>query len=508
MRQPFDVLQDAVSAVRERLSALTGQSERTILLGTVLLASALSAATCFVLTQYFSIDGLSSLVFVPSDCYPDSATKVGRHCFGDYALPASTGLHANPWQPYEVHTRSGVRVEYNNYPAGAMLPPTTFGLLGKWLGAPQFGLFGYEMVSIIAVLSPALWAARGTHSLERVVVFVACGAAAIPAWMVIDRGNSVGFVVPIALVFFLALRRRRWGLVAIMVVLAALIRPQFAVLAVALFAARQWRFGGATVAGIAISNVAAYVLWPRDFPRTIAQSVRNTLGYANGPFQVFVTNSNMSFGKGVLTVPDAIKAKETGGKIPDGFLAGPRTLIGYAVLFLVVIAVLALGRRIPAVMVGILLLATGCLFPPLSNPYYLVFVLPIAAILARDPEGPPGTGIFDQPATVGGRRRAVGICVSLAAAICIAPIALPSPPVERQDIGGTGGYTWELVVTTMLLAPILWLVACAVIIVSYARRPVIAARDDQPAGEVAPDTRVGSLGPTELITEFSPQRGA
>ncbi len=46
-------------------------------------------------------------------------------------------------------------------------------------------------------------------------------------------------------------------------------------------------------------------------------------------------------------IPDAVKAHETGGKIPDGFLAGPRSLIGYGVLVLVVVAVLALGRRMP-----------------------------------------------------------------------------------------------------------------------------------------------------------------
>jgi hypothetical protein len=462
------------------------QSERTILLGAILLTSALSAATCFVLTQYFSVDALSSLVFIPSDCSPDSATALGRHCFGDYTVPANAGLRANPWQPFELHLRSGISVQYMNYPAAGMLPPTTFGLLGKWLG-PRIGLLAYELALTIAVLSPALWASRGARGLERMVVFVACGAAAIPAWMEIDRGNSAGYVVPIALVFLVALRRHRWGLVASMVVFAALVKPQFAVLAVALFTVRQWRFGGVTVAGIAISNIAAYALWPRDFPHTITQSVHNTLSYAGGMFQAVVANSNMSFSKGLLMVPDTIKARETGGKVPDGFLAGPRTLIGYAVLLLVVIAVLALGHRIPPVMTGVLLLATASLSPPLTNPYYLVFVLPIAAVVARDPDGPAGAGIFDQPATVGGRRRAVGICVSLAAATCIAPIALPSPPIQAPDpVGGTD--TWHLVVTTMLFAPILWLIACAAIIVSYARRPALADRDNEPAGEFAPET--------------------
>ena len=164
------------------------------------------------------------------------------------------------------------------YPPAAMMPHLLFALPGKWLGAPQLGLIGYLLALTVALLSPAVWAARGSRGLERVAVFVALGAAAIPAWQTIDRGNSIGFVVPIALVFLVALRRQRWGLVAIMVVLAALVKPQFAVLVVALLAARQWRLGGLALGGVAISNVAAYLLWPRDFPDTITQSIHNLFG--------------------------------------------------------------------------------------------------------------------------------------------------------------------------------------------------------------------------------------
>ena len=129
----------------------------------------------------------------------------------------------------------------------------------------------YLLALTTAFLTPAVWAARGARGLERIVVFVSCGIAATPAWMAIDRGNSVGFVAPIGLVFLVALLRRRWGLVAIMVILAAaLVKPQFAVLVFALFAVRQWRLGSLTVAGAAVCNIAAYLLWPRDFPETIA----------------------------------------------------------------------------------------------------------------------------------------------------------------------------------------------------------------------------------------------
>jgi len=244
-------------------------------------------------------------------------------------------------------------------------------------------------------------------------------------------------------------------LVAIMVVLAALVKPQFAVLAVALLAARQWRLGGIAIVGVVISNLAAYLVWPRDFPQTIGQSIHAVLSYGGslalgGPY-------NVSFGRG----------------IPD---------FGYVVLVVVVVSVLVLGRRISPVMTGIALLATAALFPPLVYQTYLVLALPIAALVARDPDGPAGSGIFDRLATLGDRRRAVGICLSLAAALSIAQIALPTPTIAMPIAGQLGAIgivgTTPIVFTTLPLVPLAWLIACAAIIVSYTRRPVPGAWAD------------------------------
>ncbi len=61
----------------------------------------------------------------------------------------------------------------------------------------------------MAVISPAIWAAKA-RGLAR-VSFVTLGAAGHPKW-----GSSIeaptGFVVLIALAYFVALSRQRWGL--------------------------------------------------------------------------------------------------------------------------------------------------------------------------------------------------------------------------------------------------------------------------------------------------------
>jgi hypothetical protein len=455
--RPIEVLQGAETVIRGWRSAVLRQSERTVLLGSILLLSAVSVAMTFVLVQYFSADALSSLVDDPDDCAVTWYVRLGRHCFSDYGWAVGLGNLSNPWEANPpVFDPNGLQT-INDYPAAGIALLRLFALLAGLLHAPSLGLLAYLLVLALAVLSPAVWAVRGARGLERVVVFVACGAAAVPAWTVIDRGNSVGFLAPIALGFLVALCRRRWGLVAIMVVLAALVKPQFAVLAVALFAARQWRLGAAAVIGVVITNFAAYLLWPQDFPETIVQSIHNVLAHGSSSVLTGVVNGveNVSF-TWVLAIPNQFGALRPASTVVAGFLA--RSLIGYAVLIAIVVCVLALGRRMPPVMTGIVLLPTVSLFPTLTYHYYLVFALPIAALVARAPDAPPGVGIFDR---LGERRRAVGICVSLAAALSISYIYMP--------LGNP--YHATILLTTRALAPSVWLIACAVTIVSYARRP-------------------------------------
>lgn len=483
MNRPPEACSAAASTIRARLLVVAGESERTLLLGAILLASALSLLRGVVLARYFSIDVLSGLVLdVPDDCLLDWPTRIGRHCFSDYSLVVSYGMRPDPWDPFLLpHSKTAI----NNYSAAGLVPHVFSGYLGKWLHAPQLGLLGYLLALAAACLTPAIWAAKGARGLERVVVFLALGVVAVPMWTAIDRGNSAGFVVPVMLTYLVALRRRNWQLTAMMVVLATLVKPQFVVLAIALFAARQWRWGGIGLVGATVTNLAAYLLWPRNFPMTILQSIHNALGFGSGGSSASGADLyNMSFAEGLLMIPDDMKAGETGGKIPESFIAGPRSLLGYVVLVILVVCVLALGRRISPVMAGTVSSAVASLFPPLVPSYYLVFALPVAALITRDPDGSPETGIFDYPEAVGGRRRAVGLWLSLAAALAIAQIAPNGPPLLRQNMGADAVLDHVLgIVTSVRMAPILWLIACAAIIVSYARKPAQSeGRPPEPDG--------------------------
>jgi hypothetical protein len=99
MNRTVAVPRSAVTATRTWFLAVGGQPERTLLLGTILLALSVSAATGFGLAQYYSVDVLSSLYQAPEDCWLDWATRIGRHCFSDYPMSVYMGMRPDPWGP-------------------------------------------------------------------------------------------------------------------------------------------------------------------------------------------------------------------------------------------------------------------------------------------------------------------------------------------------------------------------------------------------------------------------
>ncbi len=140
-----------------------GVTERTVLLGMVLLLSAASSAIVFVLTQYFGTPAFSSLVFQPLDCRAGGWQPVlGQHCFADYGWSVKHGMRPNPWDGFTLYTG-----DINDYSAAALMPPLLFAVLAGWLHAPSVGVLTYVLVLAIAVLFPAAWAARGACGLER-----------------------------------------------------------------------------------------------------------------------------------------------------------------------------------------------------------------------------------------------------------------------------------------------------------------------------------------------------
>lgn len=424
-------------------------SHRHALLGGLLLLSALSAVSSFVLTQYYELDPFTSLTFLAADGWCEPGRGAGQHCFGDYALSADFASQANPWEE-----RLGYRF---NYTAAGLLVIRAFAVLGEWFGDPRVGLFLYLGALAVALLAPAVWAARRGPGLERIVIIVSCGLLATPVWMAIDRGNSVGLIVPLALFSLIAVARRRWWLVAVLTAAGALIKPQFAVLVVVLFVARKWRLGLLGIGMIAASNLLAFLFWPTDFPGTIAQALSNTLQYGATSSLATDYPVNVSLPRGLFQLLDGVTAIPLQGTAVDR----GQGLIGYGILLAVVAAVVVLARRITPVMAAIVLLVVAALFAATSYSYYLVVALPIAAVCLRHPESAERGGLFDVGSAA--RRPVAGALVVVALVLSIAqvplPFVIPTPVAEG------------IVLTSAAFVPVAWALALGAILLSYALRP-------------------------------------
>lgn len=439
-------------------------SPRSFTIGSILILSMISGVSYLILGPYAGLDAYSSMLYTPADCRaePGWTPLIGHHCFGDALTPIFSAMQSDPW--------SGIAP--TNYPASGLAIFWIFGHIRQWFGS-QFSGGLYISLLAAAVVSPAIWAARASKGLEKIVAFLVCGAAAIPGWMALDRGNSIGFEVPILLGYLLALRRGKWTTVAIMVVLATCVKPQFALLGVALLAHRKWKMSLLTGVGVAITNILPYLLWPEEFPRTVARSIRALFGYGylvDGKLAVAVPGRyNVSFVKGLFLVPDALSANKTGGLLPVDYLSSARLYVGIGLLLVLLLCLLVLGRRIPPLIMGIALLAVASLSTSATVNYYLVFAIPVAALIVRDPQAPPGIGALDAS---GELHRVAVFLISFSTSASIAQIPLPVPVGVRAwiientiyPIDGAGP---QYVETTAVLTPLLWLATCLAIIVSY-----------------------------------------
>lgn len=455
------------SASETRFFLLAGRnfgSPRSFTISSILILSMISGFYYLILGPYGGMRAYHSLLYTPNDCRSDPGWVpiIGVHCFGDYLSPLFPAMQSDPW--------SGV--DPTNYPATGIAIFWIFGHIGLWLGS-RFSLLAYIGLLTAAILTPAVWAARASKAHEKIVVFLVCGVAAIPGLLTIDRGNSIGFEVPIMLAYLIALRREKWKNVAILVVLAALIKPQFALLGVALLAAREWRLSLQAGMGLVITSILAYLLWPADFPSTIDRSVKMILNYtspAGGNISSTpIIRYNVSFIKGIFLLPDALAANKTGGVLPADYLNYGRLSVGFGITILILLCLLLLGRRIPPMIAGITLLATASLFVNVSHNYYLIFAIPIAALIMRDPQGFPGSGSLD---TISKSHRIAVFLISISTSASIAQIPLPLPVAVKAytaggklyPIDGAGPLNVE---TTAVLTPLLWLATCLAIIVSF-----------------------------------------
>ena len=403
-----------------------------------------------VIAYYFEIDVFASLSFIANDnpCANNdhAGTGVGIHCFGDYYQVVDFAQATDPW----ANNRS-------NYAAAGMLPNLLFGTIADAVGAPRFGLILFLLVILACLLVPAAWASRGKALWIRVATLILFGLGSLPALMALDRANNTALAVPALLAFLVGVRRDNYRVAVIAIIVAALIRPQYLLLIAVLLARRQWKASLVAFGGVGVTNLLAYLAWPTIFPGSIGESLASILRFGRGAGLDAEYPANVSFGKIIYELGTMVRRAV--GMNGDAVATSLSGLAGSVIALLLIVAVVIAGRRMPVAPTAILVLALASLLPSTTFSYYLVFCLPVAAILLRDPldlspDRYTWRGVLDDE--VVSRRGVVATAlIALAVAFSLTRFLLPEllgfevNHVPRVDLVGT----------TAGLAPLAWLAA-------------------------------------------------
>jgi hypothetical protein len=131
-----------------------------------------------------------------------------------------------------------------------------------WLGLATY------LFTLGTLISYSVWFATKSETFERRVLIFSTLVLLSPAVLVtLDRGNSVGFLIPTLIWLFSSLQYHRESQTVLSLAVLSLINPHFGVLALAFILAGRVKVGIRAVGlGSILNLLPFFVFWPKDFP--------------------------------------------------------------------------------------------------------------------------------------------------------------------------------------------------------------------------------------------------
>lgn len=338
---------------------------------------AVSVPALLISAAYFGNPVTWLLSFSVEDGWCNAATEgIGRHCFGDFQFNRLVLNQASVWRnQYQVN-----------------VPYLPVGLWPNWLsdaiGDIGMGVRGslivYLALLAIALITPAAWAAwRLRVQFPPGIILATTGFMTLPFFVVLDRGNNLGFAVPPLLGFFIGLRNGpRWLSPACFVV-ASLLRPQYAVICLAFLVVNRSRDAVLSVLGFLISIPISFVLWSGlDWQHSMAGWFDDFTSFSDGQSPLAGYPTNLSASRTLVVAARSLNLFSSGaGDTAATYVSTHATAIGLLVVAVSALSIL-IGRRRSSILVcTTLLLAVSILAPGVVYPYYLQAALVLVALV-------------------------------------------------------------------------------------------------------------------------------
>lgn len=374
-----------------------------MLVGVLASLLGIGMALAGVLGSYGRVDVPASVAYIGADGPCDGAAEcIGRHSFGDYVVIHFASPTSEPTSQEAV------------YPASSRLLRLPFHLIERAWGYSA-GLWAYLITSALCLLAPIIWAVRRVPWVGRVAVISVAGVATAPAMFALDRGNTVALLVPLLFGFVMGVLRDRPWLAAVMIVVAATVKPHYALLFLALVAMRAWKPAAVAALGSLVAVVLPFLLYGAGLVAGTEAWVRNARAWAGSGTLSQPWPVNGSFSRALYwaihRVP-GVRESSLGHMSDSAYVT-----ISFVFLALVTAVVIIAGKALPRLAIAALAVAIVSLALPISYGYYFVFALPLVAIAFR-------TGLGNWPTA---RRfdKALVIVFAVALVASLTPILIP-----------------------------------------------------------------------------------
>ena len=424
------------------------------LISLLVLSIAVAIPIAWITAGYMELPVTEIVSFYVQDgmCSPGEE-PFGRHCFSDFSI--ITELLAAPsfWNTF-----------HNSYlPSGWALPVIVYES-ADWVAGVQFATYVFLIIALVSAMTPALWVAKGNWSGRGPIAILVIGLGAAPILTVLDRGNSLVLVIPAVLAFSIGLVSNDHKLLIAGAVVSTLLKPQMILLVFALIALRRFRDTLYIIMLSLAGIVMSFLVWPGDRLENFNLWLGNLLSYSDYGTGTSHYPTNLSATRSLLALFDLLGFSSIVGDVNREHLAN--LLMRYSpvpgiVLLAIALTVVLLRRdNIEPFTALFLAISLIIIVPGTSWYYYLVLLVPVAALILKDPRkaltaGPTSRnafqGVLDEGADVQPRVmrfRSWTILFVISFSFCLWIIPLPGTSLP-------GGFDGTLGLIQLLWGPIL-----------------------------------------------------
>jgi hypothetical protein len=331
----------------------------------------LSLIFWWIAGSYFGVETYASRSFPGADAWCTTLSQgLGSHCWGDYYYPLIVVSSQSDWaSDYE-----------NPGPAASFAPFLISSVLGSIIGFGHPGLIIF-LSAMILLIGWSVWTGtKGMKFEPRLVLFTTLTLFSPPLIATLDRGNSVGFVVPLLVWFYWALQNqlRYQGILAI--VILTVVKPHFAVLLFLYLVRGDFKtFSKGTLLG-GIVHVLAYLVIAREqFPKNMLDWLAGLASYQDYTTVVSGWPQNISFAQALYTFASFFRGEQKTNNVLE-FIANNQGLVGPIVLLTVILTIFIFRKSLRDVQIAIILTSLIVMTSSTSFYYYAIFSIP--ALLA------------------------------------------------------------------------------------------------------------------------------